>query len=112
MIDGQYPIEELSRLETADGGRSPARRPARTRRRPASKGKTRSRDTAIAGRARDRLREFFKLRDDALFQDTQLTGLDPIGKRGGGSRVDRWRHSRLFAADGQRGRAWTLGAAS
>ena len=27
---------------------------------------------------RERLREFFSRRDDALFQDTQLTGLDPL----------------------------------
>src|SRR5262245_13363816 len=57
--------------------------------------------------ARQRCREFSRRRDDALFQDVELTGSDSSGD------VQRIRESAtfalaLFAADGAQGDGWTM----
>ena len=55
----------------------------------------------------ERLREFLRRRDDALFQDTQLMDLDPT-ENVAVVRKSAMAALRLFAADGQPDSRWTL----
>jgi eukaryotic-like serine/threonine-protein kinase len=107
LIDGHYPIQELSRLETS----------AETDPRLADlhlravhllgKAQRASDERQAQESARDRLREFLRRRDDALFQDTQLTGLD-ASENVAVVRKSTQVALELFAADGHSAQQWTL----
>jgi eukaryotic-like serine/threonine-protein kinase len=107
MIDGYFPIEELSRLETSTE-KNPRYADLHTRAREMLQ-KARFGLAAQQSweKARDRLREFFSLRDAALFQDTQLMGLDP-SENVAAVRESTTAALTLFAADGPGARQWTL----
>ena len=108
LIDGHFPIEELSRLKTSTEAEH---RFADLHTRAADLlGKAQHGLAVKQSRedARDRLHEFLRLRDDALFQDTQLTGLDAtenvaVVRRSTVAALE------LFSADGQRPKPWALG---
>jgi tetratricopeptide (TPR) repeat protein len=107
LIAGRYPIQELSRLETStEGDRRFADEHSRALYllREAQNGREEQESSA---RARERLRRFLDLRDVALFQDTQLTGLDPSDSVAA-VRESALAALRLFAADSPRANQWAL----
>ena len=107
MIDGQYPIEELSRLETlaeADPRLADERSRVADLMRKARDGRAAHESSE---KARARLREFQSLRDVALFQDTQLNWLDPT-ENVAAVRDSTLAALNLFAADGRTADLWTL----
>ena len=107
LIDGRYPDAELDRLMVRTesdyrlaGVHARALEMFKEANRRAEEKQSREVD-------RERLREFLRCRDDALFQDTQLTGLDPS------ENVTVVRKSsraalRLFATDARRDNQWAL----
>jgi eukaryotic-like serine/threonine-protein kinase len=107
LIDGRYPIAELSQLM------------ARTERDHRLAGvharalemftvaKRRGDEKQARDADRERLREFLRRRDDALFQDAQLTGLDP-NENVAVIRKATVEALTLFAASGQADNHWTL----
>ena len=74
-------------------------------------GKTEGDEKQARDADQERLREFLRRRDDALFQDTQLTGLDP-SENVAVVRKSTVAALKLFAADGQRGQPVDPGPAS
>ena len=107
MIDGEYPIEELSRLETlAEADPRLADQRSRIADR-LQKARHRRAEHDSSEKARSRLREFQNLRDDALFQDTQLKGLDPT-ENVAAVRDLTLAALNLFAAGGRPADEWTL----
>jgi len=108
LIDGRYPIEELSRLVTAtEREHRLADLHARALDLLGQAGRRRDQKQARET-ARNRLAEFFRRRDDALFQDTQLTGLDPSANVAA-IRKTTLAALEIFAADGLQGREWAMG---
>ena len=107
LLDGRHPIEELSQLVARTESDS---RLAGVHSRAADMFKEASRrakEKLALDTSRELLREFFSLRDDALFQDTELTSLDPL------ENVAVVRKSSLaalnvFAEDGQQDLRWCL----
>lgn len=109
LIDGHFPIEELSRLKTFTEAKHPFADLHTRTANLLAKAQTGLAVKQSREEARDRLHEFLRRRDHALFQDTQLTGLDPS------ENVTVVRNStlkalELFAADGQPANLWTPGA--
>jgi eukaryotic-like serine/threonine-protein kinase len=107
LIDGHFPIQELSRLETsveADPRLADLHLRAVHMLRKAQEARD---ERQSQERATDRLREFLRRRDDALFQDTQLTGLD-ASENVAVVRKSTKAALELFAADGGSEKKWTL----
>ena len=76
LIDGRFPIEDLSRLVNITESR-PRLGDLRSRASDLLDQARRRRDEKLArDTARDRLLEFLRLRDDAFFQDARITGID------------------------------------
>jgi eukaryotic-like serine/threonine-protein kinase len=107
LIDGLFPIEELSQLQTsteADYRFADLHTRGANLLEKAHRGLA-----AIQSRkeVRDRFHEFLRRRDDALFQDTQLTGLD-TSENVAVVRKSTLAALELFAADNERAKPWTL----
>ncbi len=107
LIDGRYPIAELSRLVArTESDHRLADVHARALEM-FTVAKRRGDEKQGREADRERLREFLSRRDDALFQDTQLTELDPT-ENVAVVRKSTVAALRLFAADGQADNRWTL----
>jgi eukaryotic-like serine/threonine-protein kinase len=107
LINGHDPIEELSRLKTTTESDY---RLADLHSRAVDllgQAQHRSQQKLSWERAQDRLQQFLILRDDALFQDTQLTGVDP-SENVAVVRKSTMAALNLFTAGSQRGDQWTL----
>jgi tetratricopeptide (TPR) repeat protein len=72
------------------------------------KAQSKSDEKRSGNEARERFRQFQVLRDDALFQDTQITGLDP-SENVAVVRTATWAALELYAAHSQGAERWTLG---
>ena len=108
LIGGRYPIEELSRLVTktelnhglADLHSRAVELLEQARYR---------RDQQLASdAAREFLQQFQRRRDDALFQDTQLTGIDPLANVMA-IRTASLAALDIFAARGRQSKDWSMG---
>ena len=107
MLDGQFPVAELSRLETTLES-EPGLAELHHRVSNLLEEARRRRDDRDARQDdRNRYEDFRKRRYDALFQDTQLTGLDrsenvTLIRKASLSALE------LFALDGRKGADWAL----
>jgi serine/threonine protein kinase/tetratricopeptide (TPR) repeat protein len=108
MIDRIYPIEELSKLETLSEA-DPRLADLHNRAVELLEKARHGRDQQLSvEEARDRLRAFVRLHDDALFQDTQLTGLDPSENVPGVREAARAALALYGAVDHRHSERWTL----
>jgi serine/threonine protein kinase/lipoprotein NlpI len=108
LIDGRFPIVELSGLKTSTKA---DHRFVDLHTRAADLLEKAQHGLAVQQsreEARDRLHEFLRRRDDALFQDTQLTSLDP-SENAAVVRSATVAALELFAEGGRRAKPWTLG---
>jgi eukaryotic-like serine/threonine-protein kinase len=107
LLDGRHPIAELSQL-VARSERDPRLAGVHVRAQDMLReARRRANEKLVLEADRERLREFLSRRDDALFQDTELTSLDPL-ENVAVVRKSSLAALRVFAADGQGDLQWSL----